>query len=475
MGKGRRLGGPTAVAAAIWIVIRNILRESWILVEEVPGFPVSFLMRYLGDYYSMCTTVISNTLFGVPARRLRRYTLLVLKSAFILLKPVSDISMWAREKDDNFTWRAFMVAEDEEIRAELLWARRRRDMLAHIPPVEISSGKPTRDDCIHSLLETEKVRLNDFIAHHSVEDCVCSLGQDPNYCRAASGSKLLHTLVRNPGFLWVNELDRWMTVRESLLAQCFPITNECLQWCCEGLSGPPRMMTSFNRLRLENHLPPRLRSEVMHQGGNTMNTVVVGSVLMHLFLNLRTAINSLPNQPSQIVVSTSSSMLDMWDAARGDNMLVLQDDSSDSGRCTVRSTSATPGARKRKSKIDNLYVLNSSSKNVAASSSAKYQRLATQGRLSWSSVSDATSATSAVAAVASHSGAPIAPIVLVSGALTRLASSPSVASQSSSASSSALSLSRSWLASSPSGPGPPGPKRPRQDDRMFDLFMQAKG
>ena len=78
-GSCNKLEGKTSIGAAIWIAMRLVLREAVILVEEVPGFPNSFLERYLGPLYHITTFCLCNTLFGVPARRLRRYFLLTLK------------------------------------------------------------------------------------------------------------------------------------------------------------------------------------------------------------------------------------------------------------------------------------------------------------------------------------------------------------------------------------------------------------
>lgn len=66
-GACRRLGGPTAIAAAIWIAMRLLLLEPWIIVEEVITFPVEFLERYLGCFYTISTTVVDNMRLAVQA------------------------------------------------------------------------------------------------------------------------------------------------------------------------------------------------------------------------------------------------------------------------------------------------------------------------------------------------------------------------------------------------------------------------
>ena len=338
-GSGRHLGGPTAVAIMIWLCMRRMLLEHWILVEEVPQFPVELQQRYLSEYYDICTFVLDNTRFGIPAKRLRRYVLLTLRTVCCLARPLSSITDWSRDRSPEFTWRTFLCAESDELYAEIHAARRRDGMPKDLPPLVDATSPPTREDYYASLLASEQVRLEDFIEHHAVDHSVCSLGQDPNYTRAASGEDVLHTLVRNPGLLWIEEFDRWLTVRETFMAQCFPMTNASLAWIHQGLTGRPLAMTSFNVSRLERMIRPRCRVCMMHQSGNTMNVVVVGSVLMHLFLYLRSVVSasfvSMPatipslhqlvevdNDDESATTSKSnpkfvkSSMLDVWSAAR---------------------------------------------------------------------------------------------------------------------------------------------------------------
>ncbi len=109
-----------------------------------------------------------------------------------------------------------MCADDDELYAEIMWCRKRRDMPADLPPLTDRTRPPTRDDFFHSLLDTEKTRYENFLSQHNVDLCVISLGQDPLWTRAASGEDTLHTLVRNPGLLWMEEYGRWQSVRYGL-------------------------------------------------------------------------------------------------------------------------------------------------------------------------------------------------------------------------------------------------------------------
>ena len=263
---------------------------------------------------------------------------------YTLARPLSDIVDWKRTKSADLTWRSFLHAQGPEQYSEVMWARKRKGMPASLPSLS-AAAFPTGDGFFNSLLESEKVRLQTYLANHSIDLCVASLGQDPDFTRAASGEELLHTIVRNPGLMWMPELSRWMTAREQLYAQLFPVTNESLSWVHEGLPGSPRLLTSYNFSRLASLLPPRTRIETMHQSGNTMNVVVVGSVLMHLCLYLRPSVVSVPKRiplaPLALTDETSSdtvnlsSRLSVWKAARSSaslsvdcsGSLVVSDDS----------------------------------------------------------------------------------------------------------------------------------------------------
>ena len=83
---------------------------------------------------------------------------------------------WARTRVDTFTWRDFLCADDDELYAEIMWCRKRRDMPADLPPLTDRTKPPTRDDFFHSLLDTEKTRYENFLSQHNVDLCVISLG-----------------------------------------------------------------------------------------------------------------------------------------------------------------------------------------------------------------------------------------------------------------------------------------------------------
>ena len=137
---------------------------------------------------------------------------------------------------------------------------------------------------LRSLLDSEQIRLSQFLSIHDCQTKVCSLGQDPLFSCVASSCSVLHTLIRNCHIQWSQEAHRWLTCREVLLAQIFPTTNATLLACQPGSTlATIQPICSMNVPRVEHGYAPRRRNEVAHQGGNSMTVSTVGSILQFMF------------------------------------------------------------------------------------------------------------------------------------------------------------------------------------------------
>ena len=136
---------------------------------------------------------------------------------------------------------------------------------------------------------------------------VLSLAQDPAFSKVTSTRDVLHTIIRNAHILWVESFQRWMTSREALLAQGFPVTNEALQWSQDG--APDILpLCSFNSSRLQSNFHSRSRVQMMHQAGNAMCVQVVGSVMLFSLLHAQPVHNIvIPRALSFVDESDSSS------------------------------------------------------------------------------------------------------------------------------------------------------------------------
>ena len=107
---------------------------------------------------------------------------------------------------------------------------------------------------------------------------VYTLSQNPNAGRATySRTDVLHTIIANVQLNWSDAHNRWMTARELLSAQGFPVYQKLMDYVCGGACTTP--LCSFKRSRLQVGLPSRERRHMSHQAGNSMMVSVVGAVM----------------------------------------------------------------------------------------------------------------------------------------------------------------------------------------------------
>lgn len=304
-GQGRKLTGPTCIVTMITLAFLNLLLPFWILIENVATFDEDVVRRYLGRHYTIEAVLLDNLDFGLTVRRVRKYIVLTLKTVMTLTRPLADLTpTFGRERCSTYNWRNILSASNGELWSEILWSQRRT--VGEKPQADTSRA-PTEKDFLDALLDTERDRTSAYVEQHDVGECVLSLGQNPEFGKCASGTEVLHTLVRSVHIQWIPSMGRWMTCREMLLAQSFPTTNSALASAL-GLESSDSVsaltpLCSFNVSRPAFGLPARQRTAMAHQAGNTMCTNVCGSVLTWLFLYLKKA--HVQNVPSPLSVSDS--------------------------------------------------------------------------------------------------------------------------------------------------------------------------
>ena len=173
------------------------------------------------------------------------------------------------------------------------------------------------------MLPSEATRLTIHCDKHDVAKCVCNLSQNPEFTRAAGKEHELHTLVRNSVVLWSCEHKRWMTGREMLLANSFPVNDAHLDLIC-GV-GNRRAICSFNASRIAHGLSARDRVHMAHQSGNGSNIQSVGAVLQWLFMFMVTtpvlSANCIVSSPLGSHTLSAMSPLQQWKAACGDSSI----------------------------------------------------------------------------------------------------------------------------------------------------------
>lgn len=307
-GSCRRLSGPTMPFLAMWMRLMIILGLPFIILENVPQFPIEVLEAYMGFMYSIYDAVIDNTQFGHVVRRQRRYILLLKKTIWALTRPLSDVAtVFARRAAPEMSFDVLFCAKSCELDCELMWARSRSEECRKVP----LSGDRTRSDFINALNDNERERLDRYLKEYQCEGSrkVCMLSQDPDFRGVQSSEDILATLVRQCHILWSDHHGRWLTGRELLLAQSFPITDATLRCCQEG-RATVKPLCSYNCGRISRNLPPRSRTDMAKQAGNSMCTNAIGAIItFSAAFTKRHCSVEIPRSPA---TPMTSSALQMW-------------------------------------------------------------------------------------------------------------------------------------------------------------------
>ncbi len=322
-GKCRGLAGRTSGFFQIWCVMRLLLKELVLILENVSALPVAVYEECL-RLWTCDTAVLHNETFGIACNRKRRYSVLTLdgNQGATLTRPLTEIGeLFDRKRSPMHTWRSYFCERDDgPLRNDVLWAYNR-------PTHPAKHNAPKRDQSLtrqiwwDALLPMEQDRHEDYHRLYSPEGKCLSLGQDPCFAGALSTETALHTIIRQMHLVWADEFGRFATSRELLQAQGFPVHNATL------VAAQSRRATnfkdavalcSFNKKRLVAGLPSRNRVAMTHQCGNAMCVQVVGSVLM--WCSLYVEFGLLTNddllslsQPAPVpLVQVRPSMLRTW-------------------------------------------------------------------------------------------------------------------------------------------------------------------
>ena len=137
MGSHLGVDGTSCLAFLTWCAQRLQMKEGYILHENVQEFKHEILFHLLGAEYEGTTMVLDMTHFGAPARRSRRFTLLVHKRLLEGRRNVPRSLAWSQEFIDLFkrrratTYDIYFVAHADELRSELEWAGSRTRSMHH--------------------------------------------------------------------------------------------------------------------------------------------------------------------------------------------------------------------------------------------------------------------------------------------------------------------------------------------------------
>ncbi|CAE7293769.1 unnamed protein product [Symbiodinium microadriaticum] len=131
-GQQDQLGGRTTTSLLAFVAMRREVQEPYFVQENVPSFPDEFLSSMLSDLYELQSCVIDpECTFGWPVSRRRKYVVGRHKTQTVpwhmrLDDFIRAISCGAKVAADGTLplWDIFFVASGDELRSELLWARK---------------------------------------------------------------------------------------------------------------------------------------------------------------------------------------------------------------------------------------------------------------------------------------------------------------------------------------------------------------
>ncbi len=180
------------------------------------------------------------------------------------------------------------IAPRPELDLELEWGYNRRAKKKDLSAKRASLPPQSRRCFLDALVHWERKFLDRYIAVKG-NLRVYALQQDPdsNY-GSASSLTTLQCVIKASHLMWVDKLRRWMTGRELLLAQGFPVYGSVLREMQPWLVDHeyPVAVCSFNRSRASLKLPPRSRKQFGSMAGNAMCVPVVAAYLTFIFMHV---------------------------------------------------------------------------------------------------------------------------------------------------------------------------------------------
>jgi hypothetical protein len=178
--------------------------------------------KIISDMYIIKTCVFSPRNLGIPARRLRRYTLLFRKDLIIVGFD------WARETLEDIFWRRVELSARVFFRAPGSYLKKVYTKIAQ------SRGMPSDSDVLHLLAPGGRSRLADHIElakQKGVDFAVMNISQNASYYGQASlGFCEMPPLTTASSQVWGRDMtnktsfiDRFLTGYEKLGVHGWPV------------------------------------------------------------------------------------------------------------------------------------------------------------------------------------------------------------------------------------------------------------
>ena len=265
--------GNTFPAFAAWCGVRLHAQDDIIIVECSDKYDTSILNEVFDVDYHVFTDVVCPTSLGFPGRRSRMWAVLFHRRKFAEVSCDLRSMLPLFHRDRTVSFHCIMVANSEELEAELQWAVSRPKSQAKTMDMEDVKNVPR--PFFLALTPAETTYYHGYMRRLTSEHAV-QLNQNPLVRGMHSPDRMtLHTVIKNCGLIFVR--DRWLTPRELLLYQAFPVSA---QLSCPRYPSQQHPCCSF-----ANHTTAvRSRNAVCGQAGNSMNLGVCGAMLFYALL-----------------------------------------------------------------------------------------------------------------------------------------------------------------------------------------------
>lgn len=112
----------STLALLCWASLVLMALPRVVIQENVEAFPARILIDLFNAQYVVVTTTLDCIKYGWPVRRNRRITVMLLRKAL-----ASIVMPWPRmatlfTRTTTLKWKCFLIAEEEELAAEVAWA-----------------------------------------------------------------------------------------------------------------------------------------------------------------------------------------------------------------------------------------------------------------------------------------------------------------------------------------------------------------
>jgi hypothetical protein len=209
----------SALPFVVWAFLVLAWLPNFIVHECTARFDMAILERIFRSSYLVCSYVFSPVIFGIPANRTRRYTLMILRGTRRLMMPFSPHGFgYIFQRSMLINGHIFWCAPSAAVDAQIRCMARRRGLPETMPdgsqwPMLTVIAPGLRIMFLQYLSCIEKKKIT--------EPIICNLAQRPLFWNCWSA--IMPALLRRTTTLWSLAHERLLLPCEHLAVQGVPI------------------------------------------------------------------------------------------------------------------------------------------------------------------------------------------------------------------------------------------------------------